>query len=101
MPSSVSSASPETAQITTASLGAGARIFHDFRPFRNLARDVVGEIPRRARGDFRAERLEPLAQVGQAQHLDDVAVEPLDERRGRGRGHDDAVPGDRLEPRYA
>src|SRR5207245_532959 len=83
------------------SSAAGGAIFHHFRRFRNLARDVVGEIPRRARGDFRAERLEPLAQVGQAQHLDDVAVEPLDERRGRGRGHDDAVPGDRLEPRYA
>src|SRR5712691_8710014 len=92
---------PETEQITTASFGAGARIFHDLRPFRNLARDIVGELPRRACGDFRAERLEPLAQVRQAQHLDDVAVEPLDERRGRTPRHDNAVPGDRLEPGYA
>src|SRR6266545_6832441 len=88
-------------QTTTASFGAGARILHDLRPFRNLARDVVGEVPRGARGELRPERLEPLAQVRQAQDANDVAVEPLDERRGRGRGHDDAVPGEGLEPRHA
>src|SRR5260221_69108 len=92
---------PESQQSTTTSLSAGARVFHHFRPFRDLARDVIGEVLRRAGGDFRAERFEPLAQIAHTQHLDNVCIEPLDERPGRGRRHDHAVPGDRLEARHA
>src|SRR5882762_9182949 len=88
-------------QSTTTSLGAGARVFYHFRPFRDLARDVIGEVLRRAGGELRPERFEPLAQIAHTQHLDNVYIEPFDERPGRGRRHDHAVPGDRLEARHA
>ena len=74
-----------------------ARVAHDLGPLRNLARDVGGEFLRRAAGDLGAEAFEPRAQLRVAQGGVDVAVEPLDDRRRRGAGHDDAVPGDRLE----
>src|SRR5260370_33480 len=44
---------------------------------------------------------EPLARVADAQHTDDVRVEPCHEGPWRGRGPDHAVPGDRFETRHA
>src|SRR6266568_709939 len=88
---------PESLQSTTTSLGAGARIFHHFPPFRDLARDVIGEVLRCAGGELRSQRFEPLAQIAHTQHLDNVCIEPCDERPGCCRGNDHAVPGDRLE----
>src|SRR5262252_11074175 len=58
-------------QVTTTSFGAGAGVLHDFRPFRDLARDVVREILRRARGELRSERLQALAQVARPERAED------------------------------
>src|SRR6266853_5035983 len=83
----------ESQQITTTSLGARTRVFHHFRPFRDLARDVFGEVARRTGGELRPQRFEPLAQIAHVQHTDDVRVEPFDEGPSRGRRHDHPVPG--------
>src|SRR5215467_1103661 len=88
-------------QVTTTSLGAGAGVLHDFRPFRNLARDVVGEVLRRARGELGSQGFEALAQVARAKRLQNVRVEPCDQGRGRGARDHDSVPGDGFEPGQA
>src|SRR5215467_7108798 len=95
---SISRMSP---QVTTTSLGAGAGVLHDFRPFRNLARDVVGEVLRRARGELGSQRFQALAQIARAKRLQNVRVEARDQGRRRGARDHDAVPGDGFEPGQA
>src|SRR4029079_12265728 len=48
-------------------IGPCARIFYDFRPFRNFAGDVVGELLRRAGRDLGAEGRQAVLQVFLAQ----------------------------------
>src|ERR1041384_5057612 len=83
------------------SLDPCPRVSHHLGPLGDLAGDVVGELARRSGVYLGAERGETLAQIGLRKRADDVAVQPLDEGRGRrGRDHD-AVPGERLEAGHA
>src|SRR5262249_47717886 len=73
----------------SSSLDSCPGVSHHLGPLGNLAGDIVGEFTRGSGVHLGAERCQALAQIGLRQRADDVAVQPLDQGRGRRcRDHD-------------
>src|SRR5205809_6929890 len=72
-----------------------------FRPRGQFLPDEVSKLRGRAPHRMRAYACKAFVELGRLYRLDDGTVEPVDDRAGCARRHDDALPFDRFVARYA
>src|SRR5258706_326229 len=88
--------SQPTTEIFTSSVGPQVRLANDVAPFADLGLDVGGEFLRGARHRVGADAGEALLHLRRMHYLDQLGVQPSNDRPRRAGGREDGVPGRHL-----